>query len=60
MYVGKKVRVIEVVIFYNGRKIKTEYIGIMIREEEYNLIIRELDDKIVSIPKKYTKRVEEI
>lgn len=56
---NKNVRVITVVFFTNGRKIKTEYIGIMFKNSNTEITLRELDGTLVSVQKKFIKRIEE-
>lgn len=48
------------VMFKNGRKIKTDYIGIL--EDNYMnmIVIKELDGTRATIQKKYIKRIEEL
>lgn len=48
------------IMFQNGRKIKTDYIGILTKEDGFALTIKELDGNEVRIPKKHIKRIEEI
>lgn len=57
---NKKVRVITMIMFRNGRKIKTDYIGVLTKEDGFALTIKELDSNEVRIPKKHIKRIEEI
>lgn len=57
---NKKVKVITMIMFQNGRKIKTDYIGILTKEDGFALTIKELDGNKVRIPKKHIKRIEEI
>jgi hypothetical protein len=61
-YVGllnKKVKVITMVLFNSGRKIKTDYVGTLLEDRHQVIIIKELDGTKVSIHKKHIKRVEE-
>ena len=55
----KMVRVITVITFKNGRKIKTDYLGHLVREGFDFIIIKELDGKEIKVFKKYIKRIEE-
>lgn len=57
---NKKVRVITMIMFQNGRKIKTDYIGVLTKEDGFALTIKELDGNEARIPKKHIKRIEEI
>lgn len=57
---NKKIKVITMVMFKNGRKIKTDYIGILISEDPFAITIKELDLTEVRIQKKFIKRIEEI
>lgn len=57
---NKKVRVITMIMFLNGRKIKTDYIGVLTKVDGFALTIKELDGNEVRIPKKHIKRIEEI
>lgn len=57
---NKKIKVITMVMFKNGRKIKTDYIGILISEDSFAITIKELDLTEVRIQKKFIKRIEEI
>jgi len=59
MLIGKKVRVIKVVIFESGRKIKIEYIGELTKVSEETIVVKELDNTKVLIQKKFIKRIEE-
>ena len=59
-YLNKKVRVITMVLFRNGRKINTHYIGVVTAVESQEIFLREIDGKDVSIMKKHIKRIEEI
>ena len=56
---NKNVRVISVVFFTNGRKIKTEYNGILFKNSNTEITLRELDGTLVSVQKKFIKRIEE-
>ena len=58
--INKKVRVITMVMFKSGRKIKTDYIGELIKNYNTMIDIKELDGTRVTIEKRYIKRIEEI
>lgn len=47
------------VIFRNGRTIKTEYFGKLIEENKFEIILLEKDNARITINKKYIKRVDE-
>jgi hypothetical protein len=57
---NKKVRVITVVMYNNGRKIKTEYIGTVLSNKDNFIVIKESDLTYANIHKKFIKRIEEI
>ena len=57
---NKEVRIITLIVFSNGRKIKTEYIGVLIKNHEESIVIKEKDNTSVIIGKKRIKRIEEI
>lgn len=59
-YLNKKVRVITMVLFRNGRKINTHYIGIITSIENQEIFLKEVDGKNVPILKKHIKRIEEV
>lgn len=48
------------VLFRNGRKINTHYIGLITAVENHEIFLKEVDEKVVSIMKKHIKRIEEI
>lgn len=56
---NKKVRVITVVVFKNGRKIKTEYVGTLLSAKNEFIIIKESDMNYANVHKKFIKRIEE-
>jgi len=55
----KEVRVITMVFLKNGRKIKTDYFGVLVKNNEEEIIIMEFDNKFVHIKKRHIKRIEE-
>jgi hypothetical protein len=57
---NKQVRVVTMVLFRSGRKIKTDYLGKLIVDYDHAIIILELDGTKVSIHKRHIKRIEEI
>lgn len=57
-YLNEFVRIISVVVFRNGRIIKTEYFGTLINETEHLITVKENDNKIIDVQKRFVKRVE--
>jgi hypothetical protein len=57
-FLNKEVRVISVVFFTNGRIIKTEYYGKLIKETKKHIHIIERDGNKINIQKKHVKRVD--
>lgn len=55
----RHVRVISVVVYRNGRLIKTEYYGTLIDIEDDVIILREKDYTVVRIEKRFIRRIEE-
>lgn len=55
----KHVRVISVVVYRNGRLIKTEYYGDLIDIEDNHIVLREKDFTIVKVEKRFIRRIEE-
>lgn len=55
----KQVKVISVVVYENGRLIKTEYYGELIDIEDNLIVLREKDLTIVKVEKRFIKRIEE-
>ena len=56
---NKEVRIITLVVFGNGRKIKTEYVGKLIENYNESITIQEKDNTSVRIRKNRIKRIEE-
>lgn len=57
-YMFKNVRVISVVVYKNGRRIKTDYFGKLINETINTITIVEEDGKEINIEKRFIKRVD--
>ena len=57
-YINTEIRVISVVIYRNGRTIKTEYFGKLIKETKNTIRIVERDGKEITIQKRFIKRVD--
>lgn len=55
----KQVRVISVVVYKNGRLIKTEYYGELVDIEDNHIVLREKDMTIAKVEKRFIKRIEE-
>lgn len=55
----KQVRVISVVVYKNGRLIKTEYYGELVDIEDNHIVLREKDMTIAKVDKRFIKRIEE-
>lgn len=55
----KQVRVISVVVYKNGRLIKTEYYGELVDIEDDHIVLREKDMTIAKVEKRFIKRIEE-
>lgn len=55
----KQVRVISVVVYKNGRLIKTEYYGELVDIEDDRIVLREKDMTIAKVEKRFIKRIEE-
>ena len=54
----KQVRVISVVVYKNGRLIKTEYYGELVDIEDDHIVLREKDMTIAKVKKRFIKRIE--
>ena len=54
----KQVRVISVVVYKNGRLIKTEYYGELVDIEDDHIVLREKDMTIAKVQKRFIKRIE--
>lgn len=55
----KQVRVISVVVYKNGRLIKTEYYGELVDIEDDRIVLREKDMTIAKVEKRFIRRIEE-
>lgn len=55
----KQLRVISVVVYKNGRLIKTEYYGELVDIEDDHIVLREKDMTIAKVEKRFIKRIEE-
>lgn len=55
----KQVRVISVVVYKNGRLIKTEYYGELVDIEDDHIVLREKDMTIAKVEKRFIRRIEE-
>lgn len=58
LLIDEKVRVITMVLFRNGRKINTHYIGHLITYSNIDITLKELDGTQVRISRKHIKRIE--
>ena len=54
----RRVRVNTMVHFKNGRKVNTQYIGLLLFNEEDCIVIEEADKTRATINKKHIKRIE--
>lgn len=60
LFINEKVRVITMVLFRNGRKINTHYIGHLVTYNNVEITLKELDGTQVVINRKHIKRIEKL